>query len=115
MIDDSGLVQNLLSRILAEAGHQIVGRAMDGESGIQFYQSNQDQIDLVTLDITLPRMNGIDVLKEIWAINSDARVIMVSSEGTAPVVKSCLEVGAKDFITKPFTKEKVLAKVANIL
>ncbi len=109
IVDDSPLTQSQLSDIFIEAGCQIVDQVTDGISAARIYKKNKDKIDLVTLDITLPGKDGVEVLKEIMAFDPSAKVIMVSAMGKDQIIQECLQVGARNFITKPFNKDKILA------
>ncbi len=111
IIDDSPLTQEQLSKIFIEAGYTIVDKVSDGISASHVYKDNQDKIDLVTLDITLPGKDGVEILKEIMAQNPKAKVVMVSAMGKEKIMQECLKIGAKNFITKPFNKEKILATI----
>ncbi len=112
IVDDSPIVQGQLVQMLEEGGHTIIDKAADGDSAILKYKANKDKIDLVTLDITIPGKDGIQVLTEIMEMNPDARVVMISAMGKDNVIKDCMKIGAKNFIQKPFKKDKVLATVS---
>ncbi len=114
IVDDSPLTQSQLSDIFTEAGCQIVDQVTDGTSATRVYKENKDKIDLVTLDITLPGKDGVEVLKEIMAFDPSAKVIMVSAMGKDQVIQECLQVGAKNFITKPFNKDKIRAVLSYV-
>ncbi len=114
IVDDSPLTQSQLSNIFTEAGCQIVDQVMDGTSAARVYKENKDKIDLVTLDITLPGKDGVEVLKEIMAFDPSAKVIMVSAMGKDQIIQECLQIGAKNFITKPFNKDKIRAVLSYV-
>jgi two-component system chemotaxis response regulator CheY len=115
IIDDSQIIAKQLTKILTSESFEIAGTAFDGEAGLAKYKELQSEIDLVTLDITMPKMEGTSVLEKILEINKDAKVIMVSALGTEDVVKKCLITGAKNYIRKPFDRAKVLERVAAVL
>jgi two-component system chemotaxis response regulator CheY len=111
IIDDSGIIAKQLTQILASEGFVVAATATDGEAGLEKYKELQSEIDLVTLDITMPKMEGTSVLEKILEINKEAKVVMVTAIGTGDVVKKCLLAGAKNFIKKPFDRKTVLERV----
>ncbi len=109
VVDDSKFLNDHIKRILEGADYQVVGQAIDGEEAVKKYQELLP--DCVTLDIVMPKMDGIETLKKIKAIDPAAIVVMVSSAGTKEKVTEALMLGAKNFIVKPFKEEKVLEVV----
>ena len=107
--DDSRFMRDNLRSILQAAGHEIVGEAPNGKEAVSMYDRLHP--DLVTMDITMPIMNGLDALKEIIAHDSRASVIMVTAIGKPEKVLEALNAGAKSYITKPFEKDKVLEAI----
>ena len=113
IVDDSKFMRKMLSSILTEEGHQIVGEAENAREATELYKILKP--DLVTLDIVMPKVDGTDALyalKAMIAINPRAKVVMVSAIGMDEVVKECLQAGAKDFIVKPFQASNVV-KIVN--
>lgn len=106
IIDDSAMSRKKIRKILETGSHLIVGEAQDGREGLQKYKKLSP--DLVTLDITMPNMNGLECLKEILAYNSDAKVIIISSLGKGDTILDALNNGAINYITKPFDSTLVL-------
>ena len=90
----------------------IVAEASNGEEALQMY--NEHTPDFLTLDITMPHMNGLDALKGILASHHDAKIVIVSAVGQKQVVFDALELGAKDFIVKPFDPERVLKAIRRL-
>jgi two-component system chemotaxis response regulator CheY len=113
VIEDSKFLNDHIKRILESGGYRVVGQAMDGEEGVQKYQELLP--DCVTLDIVMPKMDGLETLKQIMASDPAAVVIMVSSAGTKEKVTEALMFGAKNFIVKPFEEEKVLETIKKAL
>jgi len=113
IVDDTLFMRTLLKNILFSGSHDIVGEAGDGEDAIQKYTSLQP--DLVTMDIVMPKKNGIEALKEIMTINPKARVIMCTAVGQEQMVKLAIKTGAKGYIVKPFQAPKVLEEINNVL
>ena len=105
VIDDSLVIRMHLKNIIESLDHQVVGEAANGKSGIALYE--QKKPDAVTLDISMPELNGIEALKQILDIQPEAKVIIISAVGQKQMIIEALKLGAKDFITKPFEPEKV--------
>ena len=105
VVDDASFVRMALGQILMEDGHEIVGEASDGVEAIEKYKLLKP--DLVTMDITMPVMGGIDSLKGIIQFDPNAKVIMCSAMGQQEFVFQAIEAGALDFIVKPFDKERI--------
>ncbi|MFD2045748.1 response regulator [Ornithinibacillus salinisoli] len=113
IVDDAKFMRVTLSNILKNDNHEIVGEAENGLEAVQLYK--QLQPDLVTMDITMPVMNGIDAIKEIMDENKEAQVLVCSAMGQQKVVVEAIESGAKDFIVKPFDENRVLETVNRLL
>ena len=99
--------------LLFTGGHSIAGEAGDGEEAIAKYQELKP--DLVTMDIVMPKMNGIEALKGIKVIDPAAKIIMCTAVGQEQMVKLAIKSGAKGYIVKPFQAPKVLEEVKNVL
>jgi len=104
-------VQKLLQQILLSEKYNIIDVASDGEEALEKFQKNINKIDLVTLDITMPKMDGLTVLEKILQIKPDTNVIMISALGREDLVKRALTNGAKNYIVKPLNREKVLSRI----
>jgi two-component system chemotaxis response regulator CheY len=113
IVDDSMFIAKQLGQILQSEGFEIAGTAADGAKGVEQFQALQP--DLVTMDITMPVMDGVTALEKILAIDKEAKIIMVSALGKEDVVKKCLLMGAKSFIIKPLDRTKVLERVISIV
>lgn len=105
LVDDSRFMRRVLKEILINNGYHVIVEAKSGEEAIINYLSHSPQI--VLLDITLPKMDGVATLKGIKNINPDAHVIMCSSMGNQYQINEALENGATDFIVKPFFDELI--------
>jgi len=99
--------------VLEKAGFEVVGEAENGMESISQYQKFKP--DLVTMDITMPVMDGIEALKEIRKLDNNAKVLMVSAMGQEGIVKEAVLSGAKTFLVKPFSDEKLVSAVTQIL
>lgn len=113
LVDDAKVIRLMLTRILTSAGYQIIGEAGDGQEAVEKYKELKP--DLVTMDITMPKMSGIDALRAIKAYDPQARIIMCSAMGQKSMVVEAIKAGARNYIIKPFDQEKVLAVVAAAL
>lgn len=111
IIDDSSLSRRLLKKILEELNHQVV-EATDGLSGIELFTIENP--DCVFLDLTMPGMYGLDVLKNILNINPDAKVIVASADIQKTTKELTEETGATAFINKPFDAEEIIHVMENI-
>ena len=113
IVDDTLFMRTLLKNILFAGGHSIAGEAGDGEEAIAKYKELRP--DLVTMDIVMPKMNGIEALKGIKALDPAAKVIMCTAVGQEQMVKLAIKSGAKGYVVKPFQAPKVLEEVKNVL
>ena len=113
IVDDSIVSRTSLRTILESAGHEVVGEAADGVSALELY----DRLlpDLVTMDITMPGMSGLECLKRIVEQNPEANVVMMTAIGQGPKIMEALESGARHYVTKPFETEKVVEAVSEVL
>lgn len=109
IVDDIEFVRKTLSDILTEARYQIVGEAKDGAEAVDMYQRLRP--DVVTMDIVMPKMSGIDATKKIVRFDKDARVVIISAMGQENLVMEAINVGAKDYILKPFSASDVIKTV----
>ena len=103
--DDAAFMRTVLGDILKKAGYDVV-EASSGIDAIEKYKTEKP--DAVTMDITMPEMDGITALKQIMAIDKDAKVLMCSAMGQQAMVVEAIKVGAKDFIVKPFDANRVV-------
>jgi two-component system, chemotaxis family, chemotaxis protein CheY len=113
IVDDTLFMRTLLKNILFSGGHVIAGEAGDGEDGVAKYKELKP--DLVTMDVVMPKMNGIEALKAIKEFDPAARVIMCTAVGQEQMVKLAIKSGAKGYIIKPFQAPKVLEEVKSVL
>ncbi|HWR07863.1 response regulator [Sporomusa sp.] len=106
IVDDAIFMRVTLKQMLEKNGYNVVGDARNGTEGVQKYHELQP--DLVTMDITMPEMDGLAALKEIRQINPKAKVLMISGMGQERHVKEAVLAGACGFILKPFNEEQVI-------
>lgn len=113
IVDDAAFMRLMLKKIIVVDGHEVVGEAGDGEAAIEMFRELRP--DLVTLDITMPGRDGIEVLGSILEEDPAARVIMCSALGQQAKVVESMKLGAKDFVVKPFEAETVRLAIENAL
>lgn len=113
IVDDAAFMRMMIKDILLKNGHEVVGEAADGAEGVERYKELKP--DLVTMDITMPEMDGIEALKHIRAVDASARVIVCSAMGQQSMVIEAIQSGAKDFIVKPFQADRVLEAIQKAL
>lgn len=106
IVDDSGLSRRVLRNTLEKYGYVIVGEAVSGKEGVEEYERLRP--DIVTLDITMPVMDGLEALRQIMDIDIDANVIMITAAGQQHKMVEALKAGAQEFLTKPYTEAEVI-------
>jgi two-component system chemotaxis response regulator CheY len=115
VVDDSMFIAKQLGQIFTSEGFEVADTAADGAQGVEKYKELYPNVDLVTMDITMPVMDGVSALEKILEFDKDAKVIMVSALGKEDVVKKSLLLGAKSYIVKPLDRKKVLERVVSVL
>ena len=113
IVDDAAFMRMMIKDILTKNGFEVVGEAADGIQAVEKYKEVNP--DLVTMDITMPEMDGITSLKEIKKIDPGAKIIMCSAMGQQAMVIDAIQAGAKDFIVKPFQADRVLEAIKKTL
>ncbi|UUZ81752.1 response regulator [Paenibacillus sp. P26] len=113
VVDDAAFMRMLLKTMLSEAGHEIVAEATNGLEAVKAYMTVRP--DVVTMDITMPEMDGVATVKEIRKLDPQAKIIMCSAMGQKAMVVDAISSGAKDFVVKPFQKDRVLESLNNVL
>lgn len=112
VVDDAAFMRMTLKTMLERHGFKVVGEAENGEVGVRKYKELQP--DIVTLDITMPEMDGITALKEIKNMDRYAKVVIVSAMGQETYVREAIINGAKSFIVKPFDENHVIKVLTSI-
>ena len=113
IVDDSMFMRLSLKQILQRNGFEVVAEGENGAKGVELYKRFKP--DLVTLDITMPEMDGLEALINIKKINPDAKAIMISALGQESFVKQAIMNGAKSFIVKPYKEEFVINVIRKII
>lgn len=111
IVDDSMFVTKQIGQILTSEGFEIAGIASDGQEAIDKYKELYPHVDLVTMDITMPKMDGVSALEKIMEFDKNAKVVMISALGKQDLVKKSLLLGAKNYIVKPLDRKKVLERI----
>ncbi|MFA1820665.1 response regulator [Virgibacillus oceani] len=113
IVDDAAFMRMMIKDILTKNGFEVVGEAQDGVQAVEKYKELTP--DLVTMDITMPEMDGITALKQIKEENNEAKVIMCSAMGQQTMVIDAIQAGAQDFIVKPFQEDRVIEAIQKVL
>ncbi len=115
VVDDSMFVKKQLSQILGSEGYDVVDTAGHGAEAVEKYKELYPAVDLVTMDITMPGMDGVTALEKIVEFDKEARVVMISALGKQDLVKRSFMLGAKNYIIKPLDRKKVLERLRSVL
>ena len=112
IVDDASFMRISIKNMLTKNGYEVVGEAENGKIGVEKYKELSP--DIVTMDITMPEMSGLDALKEIVKSDPAAKVVMVSAMGQEAMVRDAIMSGAKGFIVKPFKEEGIIAAIKKL-
>ena len=113
IVDDAAFMRMMIKDVLTKNGFEVVGEAENGRVAVEKFKELDPE--LVILDITMPEINGIEALRQIKAMNPEAKVIMCSAMGQQAMVIDAIQVGARDFIVKPFQADRVNDAVRKVL
>ena len=113
IVDDAAFMRMMLKDILTKNGYDVIGEAENGQIAVEKYKDLRP--DLVTMDITMPELDGISAVKKIKQLDPNARIVMCSAMGQQAMVIDAIQAGARDFIVKPFQPERVLEAVRKAL
>lgn len=112
VVDDAAFMRLTIKNMLSKNGFEVVGEAENGAQAIQKCQELEP--DIMTMDITMPELSGIDALKEIMKIRPQTNIVMVSALGQEAMVKEAVMLGAKGFIVKPFKEDIIIAALSKL-
>lgn len=112
IVDDSLIIRKKITKLLEKLGHDVVYGAKNGQEAIDAYNSKKP--DLVTMDITMPDMDGITAVGHIVKDNHDAKIIMVTSHGQEDMVIKSIQAGAVGYMLKPITEDKLVAAIGEV-
>ncbi|MDF2925276.1 MAG: CheY4 [Paenibacillaceae bacterium] len=110
VVDDTAFMRMVMRSLLEGMGHKVVAEAANGAEAVRMYQTVRP--DLITMDITMPELDGISAVRKIKQMDSSARIIMCSAMGQREMVLEAIRNGAADFVVKPVQKERLLAAVS---
>ncbi|MEK6578825.1 MAG: response regulator [Bdellovibrionota bacterium] len=113
IVDDVPFVRNTLRQILTDAHYHVVGEASDGQEAIEMYSKLRPSV--VTMDIVMPEMSGIQATRKIIQMDGSAKVVIISAMGQESLVMEAINVGAKDYLLKPFTAADVIKTIEQVL
>ncbi len=113
IVDDAAFMRMMIKNIVIKNGFEVVGEAENGKQAVEMYANGSP--DVVTMDITMPEMDGIEGVKAIRAIDPNAIIIMCSAMGQQSMVMDAIQAGAKDFIVKPFQQDRLLQALERVL
>lgn len=113
IVDDSRTSRRILKNILTENGYEIAGEAQNGQEGVEKYLELKP--DLVTLDITMPVLDGLGALKKIIEADKDAHIVMVTAAGQKSKMVDAIKLGASEFIQKPFEPEQIMSVIKTVI
>ncbi len=113
IVDDSLIIRKKLTKLVEKLGHTVIYGAKDGQEAIDTYAAKKE-IDLITMDITMPDMDGITAVKHIIQGDSEAKIIMVTSHGQEDMVIKSIQAGAVGYMLKPITEEKLASSIGEV-
>lgn len=113
IVDDAAFMRITIKNMLQKSEHEVIGEAENGKVAVEKYRELKP--DIVTMDITMPEMDGLVALKEIRKEDPGAKVIMVSAMGQEAMVRDAILSGAKGFIVKPFKEDGILSAISKLV
>lgn len=113
IVDDAAFIRMAIKNILIKHDFEVIDEAENGRIGVQKYKELKP--DLVTMDITMPEMTGLESLKEIMAYDPAAKIVMISAMGQESMVMEAIRFGAKTFIVKPFKEDHVVQTLNKVM
>lgn len=112
IVDDASFMRMTIRTILERNGFQVIGEAENGKVGVEMYKALSP--DIVTMDITMPEMDGIQAVKMIKQGNPEAKILMITAMGQEFMVRDAINAGAKGFLVKPFKDETIVKTLSNM-
>ncbi len=113
IVDDLAFIKLIIRDTLEKRGFEVAGEAANGIEAVELYMKLKP--DIVLMDITMPRMDGIQALSKIMAFDPNAKIIMCSALGQQKLIIQAIQLGAKDFIVKPFKPERIIGAIKKVL
>ena len=115
LVDDTKFMQTLTEKILQKMGHSVLHKASNGIEAIEFYEKNWQTVDVILLDVVMPKSDGLQALRKLRQINADVKIIMVTSISSQSIVIGAMKAGATEFISKPFRLSEFAQAVNKVL
>jgi len=106
IVDDAEILRLTIKEIVTKNGYEVIGEAGDGKTGVEMYEKLNP--DIVTMDVTMSGITGLEALKQIIAYDPDAKIVIISAMGQDLIVKDAIVFGAKSFIVKPFGEQQII-------
>lgn len=113
IVDDAAFMRMMIKDILEKNGFNVIGEASNGLEAVELYK--KEKSDIVIMDITMPKVDGIEAVKLIKEYDNDAKIIMCSAMGQQAMVMDAIRAGAKDFIVKPFQADRVIEAINKVV
>ncbi|MHA2502477.1 MAG: response regulator [Candidatus Kariarchaeaceae archaeon] len=113
--DDAKFMAKISQRLLEKMGHEVVYQATNGDEVVNYYSRNWMDVDIILLDVVMPKMDGLQALRHILRINPQAKVIMVTAISNTSIVTGAMRVGAKEFVTKPFRLSEFVKAINKVI
>lgn len=113
IVDDASFMRMMIKDILEKNGFNVIGEASNGLEAVELYK--KEKPDIVTMDITMPKVDGIEAVKLIKEYDNEAKIIMCSAMGQQAMVMDAIRAGAKDFIVKPFQADRVIEAINKVV
>lgn len=113
IVDDAAFMRMMIKDILEKNGYEVIGEGNNGLKAVEIYK--KERPDIVTMDITMPEMDGIQAVKAIREFDPQAKIVMCSAMGQQTMVMDAIRAGAKDFIVKPFQPDRVLEAIRKVI
>lgn len=113
IVDDAAFMRMMIKDILEKSGFNVIGEASNGLEAVELYK--KEKPDIVTMDITMPKVDGIEAVKLIKEYDNEAKIIMCSAMGQQAMVMDAIRAGAKDFIVKPFQADRVIEVINKVV
>lgn len=113
IVDDAQFMRNILKKIFESNGHDVVGEAGTADEGVKAFKKLDP--DIVTMDICMPNKSGIEAIKDIMKVQKDANILVCSALGQELLIMEAIQAGARDFIVKPFKKDKIMETVNKLI
>lgn len=112
VVDDAVFMRTTIKRMLEDQSFNVIGEASNGAEAVEMYRKLLP--DVVTMDVTMPGMTGIEAVEAIISEHPNAKIVMVTALGQQKLIVDAIEKGAKDFVTKPFNAEQIIQVLTNV-